>query len=70
MFCHIDYDDYIGRIAVGRIFQGRIRSGQPVNAIRTVARKAGMLYLQEIGLQKVIEGVTSMNEILRALRDE
>jgi len=29
-----------------------------------------MLYLQEVGLQKVIEGVTSMNEVLRVLRDE
>jgi len=36
-----------------------IRKGQPINAIRAYARKNNMLYLQEIGLQKVIEGVTS-----------
>lgn len=47
-----------------------IRSGQPVNAIRTQARKGGMYYLQETGLQKVQEGLTSMNEVLRVLRDD
>ena len=45
-----------------------IRKGQPINAIRAYARKNNMLYLQEVGLQKVIAGTTSMNEVLRALR--
>ena len=47
-----------------------IRAGQPVNAIRTQARKGGMYYLQEVGLQKVQDGITSMNEVLRVMRDE
>ncbi len=48
----------------------QIRNGQPVEAIRAAARKAGMLYMQEIGVQRVIEGVTSMNEVLRVIRGE
>jgi type II secretory ATPase GspE/PulE/Tfp pilus assembly ATPase PilB-like protein len=48
----------------------QIKAGQPVNMIRATARKANMLYLQEVGLQKVIEGTTSMNEMLRVVRDE
>ena len=47
-----------------------IRKGQPINVIQAQARKQSMLYLQESALRKVIEGVTSMNEVLRALRDE
>jgi type II secretory ATPase GspE/PulE/Tfp pilus assembly ATPase PilB-like protein len=47
-----------------------IKKGQPVSAIRAMARKNGMLYQQEVGLQKVMDGVTSMNEMLRVLREE
>jgi len=65
---------YFGRVGVFEVLlvsediRESIRKGQPVNAIRAQARKNGMLYLQEVGLQKVIEGITSMNEVLRALR--
>jgi type II secretory ATPase GspE/PulE/Tfp pilus assembly ATPase PilB-like protein len=43
--------------------------GQPsIQAIRTAARKAGMRTLQEAGLQKVIAGITSVNEIIRVTK--
>lgn len=45
-----------------------IRTGARLELIKAEARKNRMLYLQEEGLLKVIEGVTSMNEILRVLR--
>ncbi len=67
---------YFGRTGVFELMEINdqirelIRRGQSLNNIRAAARKNGMLYLQEVGLQKVIEGVTSMNEVLRALRDE
>ncbi len=67
---------YFGRTGVFEILEINepirelIRKGQSLNAIRAQARKNGMLYLQEVGLQKVIEGITSMNEMLRGLRDE
>jgi len=67
---------YFGRTGVFEILvidddiRECIRKGQPINAIRSMARKNEMHYLQEIGLQKVMEGITSMNEVLRAMRDE
>jgi type II secretory ATPase GspE/PulE/Tfp pilus assembly ATPase PilB-like protein len=57
-------------LAMNDAIREQIRVGQPVNAIRATARKSGMLYLQEIGVQKVIEGATSMAEMLRVIRDE
>lgn len=47
-----------------------IRAGSKMSEIKQLARKNKMLYLQEEGLIKVIDGVTSMYEVLRALRDE
>lgn len=67
---------YFGRTGVFEVLdiddgiRDLIRKGQPISAIRAMARKNGMQYLQEIGLQKVMEGVTSMNEMLRVLREE
>jgi len=55
---------------VDGVIRELIANGQPLTAIRAQARKNGMLYLQEVGLQKVMEGVTGMNEMLRVLRDE
>jgi GTP-binding protein len=31
----LDYDDYLGRLAVGRLFHGKLRSGQKVSHCRT-----------------------------------
>jgi general secretion pathway protein E len=67
---------YFGRIGVFELLEiddglrELIAKGQPVSAIRAMARKNGMLYLQEVGLQKVMDGVTSMTELLRVMRDE
>ncbi len=67
---------YFGRTGVFELLEiddnlrDLVAKGQPVAAIRAVARKNGMLYLQEVGLQKVMDGVTSMTELLRVMRDE
>lgn len=67
---------YFGRTGVFELLEvddglrDLIAKGQPVSAIRAMARKNGMLYLQEVGLQKVMNGVTSMTELLRVMRDE
>ncbi|MCL2329954.1 MAG: Flp pilus assembly complex ATPase component TadA [Phycisphaerae bacterium] len=67
---------YFGRtgifevVAMNEELRNQIRAGQPVNTIRAAARKAGMFYLQEVGVQKVIDGATSMAEMLRVIRDE
>ncbi|MCO6436477.1 MAG: Flp pilus assembly complex ATPase component TadA [Phycisphaerae bacterium] len=47
---------------------GLIAQGAPINKIKAQCRKNKMYYLQEEGLLKVIDGTTSMNEILRVLR--
>jgi type II secretory ATPase GspE/PulE/Tfp pilus assembly ATPase PilB-like protein len=47
-----------------------IRAGAKMSEIKQAARKNKMLYLQEEGLIKVIDGVTSMDEVLRALRND
>lgn len=47
-----------------------IASGAKLELIKAEARKNKMLYLQEEGLLKVIEGITSMNEVLRVLKTE
>ena len=44
-----------------------IKEGAPINRIKAQCRKNKMYYLQEEGLLKVIDGTTSMNEILRCL---
>lgn len=34
LITHIDYNDYIGRIATGKIFNGRVRSGENIALVR------------------------------------
>jgi type II secretory ATPase GspE/PulE/Tfp pilus assembly ATPase PilB-like protein len=45
-----------------------IAEGTAINRIKAQCRKRKMYYLQEEGLLKVIDGTTSMNDILRCLR--
>ena len=55
-FSNIDYDDYVGRIGVGRVERGRVHTGQTVTLCktggRTVSAKIGKLYQFE-GLKRV-----------------
>lgn len=67
---------YFGRTGVFEILvvddtmRELIRNGQPINSIRAQARSNSMLFLQEVGIQKVMAGITSMTEVLRVLRDD
>ena len=45
-----------------------IRENPNLNAIRAEAVKSGMKYLQEDGLRQVIEGKTSIQELLRVCK--
>ncbi len=47
---------------------GLIESGAALSQVKAQARKNKMYYLQEEGLLKTMDGVTSINEILRAQR--
>lgn len=67
---------YFGRIAIFEMLMinaeitGLIRKGATKEEIKAAGRKRGMLYLQEEALQKVTDGTTSMQEVLRATKTE
>ena len=66
---------YAGRTGVFEVLvvddavRSLIAEGAQVNRIKAQCRKNKMYYLQEEGLLKVIDGTTSMNEVLRCLQD-
>lgn len=66
---------YLGRTGVFELLilddelRGLIAAGSDLAAVKTAARKKGMLYLQEVALFKVYEGLTSINEVLRVTKD-
>ena len=68
---HCQGTGYYGRTAVFEtlfitdVLRDLIRKNAPVNTLRAQARKDRMLYLQEQALRKVIEGTTSIQEVLR-----
>ncbi|GMV95825.1 MAG: GTP-binding protein [Phycisphaerae bacterium] len=56
----LDYNDYVGRIAIGRVFAGTIRSGQSVCVIRrdgtrAIERVAELFVFDWLGRAKVAE---------------
>ena len=65
---------YYGRVGVFEVMPidaamtKLIEDGAPISKIKAQARKNRMYYIQEEGLLKVIDGTTSMNEVLRCLR--
>jgi type II secretory ATPase GspE/PulE/Tfp pilus assembly ATPase PilB-like protein len=62
---------YLGRTAVFELMditdelREMIRSGAPLPQIKATCRKNRMLYLQEQALQRVIGGITSIQEVIR-----
>ncbi|MCP4591583.1 MAG: Flp pilus assembly complex ATPase component [bacterium] len=67
---------YVGRtgvfevLVVDKEIRALITQGAPLKAVKAQARKKRMHYLQEEGLLKVMDGDTSLNEVLRGLRTE
>ncbi|MCL4104313.1 UNVERIFIED_CONTAM: hypothetical protein GTU68_047275 [Idotea baltica] len=67
---------YSGRVAIHELFalDGEmhrvIMSGADATVLHATARKQGMLTLYEDGLRKVVQGVTSLNEVLRVTQDQ
>jgi len=66
---------YLGRTGVFELLvvdddlRARISKGDALAVLKAEARKKGMLYLQEVALHKVYEGVTSINEVLRVTKE-
>lgn len=67
MICNIDYDEYVGRIGVGKIIRGKISANQPISICRTdgtVAQgKISRLYQFE-GLKRVEVDEGKMGDIV------
>ena len=67
---------YFGRTAVFETLfitdglRKLIRENAPINAIRAQYRKDKMLYLQEEAIRKVIDGTTSIQEVLRVTAEK
>ncbi len=64
---NIDYSDYVGRLAIGRIFSGAIRYGDTVAMInaenKAIKMKATGLYIFQ-GLEKIETKEASVGEII------
>lgn len=67
-------EGYVGRIGLYEVVvlddkaRQELTSGRRVGEIRTMLRKQDQQFLQEEGLHKVVEGVTSVSELLRVLK--
>lgn len=65
---------YVGRTGIFEVLPideavaKLIAEGAPINRIKAQCRKNKMYYVQEEGLLRVIDGTTSMNEVLRCLK--
>ncbi len=67
---------YVGRVGVFELLvvddkiRQLIAEGAQLKQIKSQARKNRMHYMQEEGLLKVIDGTTSLDEVIRGLRDD
>ena len=65
---------YIGRTGIFELLvitdaiRELLRENPSPQAIKAEARKNGMIYLQEDGLRQVIQGRTSIKELLRVVK--
>ncbi len=65
---------YMGRtgifelLVISEPMRELIRDNPSPNAIKAEARKTGMIYLQEDGLRQVIQGRTSIEELMRVVK--
>ena len=65
---------YFGRtgiyelLVLNEAMKDMIRENPSINKIKAEARKNGMIYLQEDGLRQVIQGRTSIEELLRVVK--
>ncbi|MBO5245082.1 MAG: translational GTPase TypA [Selenomonadales bacterium] len=66
MVTTLDYDEYVGRVAIGRVIRGKILNGQNVivmNGDQTTKAKIGRLYAYQ-GLKRVEVQEASMGDIV------
>lgn len=73
---HCGHSGYVGRTAIHELFpldeemHRVIMSGADATTLHSAARGQGMITLYEDGLRKVVQGQTSMEEVLRVTQDQ
>ena len=67
IICNIDYDEYVGRIGIGRIVRGKIYDGQPITVVHTdkttTNARVGKLY-QFSGLKRTEVESAALGDII------
>lgn len=67
LFSNIDYDEYVGRIGVGRVERGRVKNGQAVTLCKadgtTAHARIGKLYQFE-GLRRVEHDTAAVGDLI------
>ena len=67
LFSNIDYDDFVGRIGIGRVERGRVRTGQAVTVCKTdgttVPARIGKLFQFE-GLRRVEHEEAGLGDLI------
>ena len=67
LFSNIDYDDYVGRIGVGRVERGRVKTGQAITLCKidgsTTHARIGKLYQFE-GLRRVEHETAELGDLI------
>ena len=67
IICNVDYDEYVGRIGIGRIVRGRIYDGQAITVVHTdkttTNARVGKLY-QFKGLKRTEVEEASLGDII------
>ena len=67
IICNVDYDEYVGRIGIGRIVRGKIKDAQPITVIHTdkttTNARVGKLYQFE-GLKRTEVLSAEMGDII------
>jgi len=66
MVTTLDYDDYVGRVAIGRVMRGRVAAGQTVSILNgetIVKTKVGKLFIYE-GLKRTEVKEAALGDII------
>ncbi|MDR3565529.1 MAG: translational GTPase TypA [Negativicutes bacterium] len=66
MVTTLDYDDYVGRIAIGRVMRGRVAAGQMISILNgesEVKTRVGKLYIYE-GLKRTEVKEAALGDII------
>ncbi len=67
LITNIDYDAYIGRLAIGRIFQGSVKAGEAIGIVNesgeTIKKKIASIYLFK-GLERIEVKSASIGDIV------